>query len=202
MPRVVEIDPTAVKVPERVISARLGFKGVGRIPEEFRNIFEKAWREITKVSTPFALLEDEECVWNEYLKVREIELKSDLVRKHLKNCEIVTLMVVTLGENVDRKIEEAHEGGDELLSYFLDGIASEFVEYIAREIEKVLRKDKEPLVGGARISPGYGDFSLEMNKWIVEILDGERYGIKYHPESFMLIPRKTIASIMGWRGSE
>ncbi|OQX57824.1 MAG: hypothetical protein B5M49_02950, partial [Thermotoga sp. 4484_232] len=93
------------------------------------------------------------------MKVREIELKSDLVRKHLKNCEIVTLMVVTLGENVDRKIEEAHEDGDELLSYFLDGIASEFVEYIAREIEKVLRKDKEPLVGGARISPGYGDFS-------------------------------------------
>ena len=202
MPRVVEIDPMTVKVPERVISARLGFKGVGRIPEEFRNIFEKAWKEITKISTPFALLEDEECVWNEYLKIRGIELKSDLVRRHLKNCEIVTLMAVTLGESVDRRIEKAHEDGNELFSYFLDGIASEFVEYAARKIEKVLRKDKEPLAGGARISPGYGDFPLKVNKWIVEILDGERFGIKYHPESFMLIPRKTITSIMGWRRSE
>jgi len=202
LPKLINIDPTTIRVPERVLSARLGFKGVGEIPKEFRHIFEKAWKEIIEVSTPFALIEDEECIWNKYPKIRKIEIKSDLVRRHLKNCEIVTLIAVTLGENVDKSIEKAHKARDDLLSYFLDGIASEFVEYVAREIEKMLREDKEPLVGGARISPGYGDFSLSANKWILEILNGAKFGITYHPESFVLLPRKSITSIMGWKKSD
>jgi len=201
LPRVIEIDPSVVKVPERVISARLGFKGVGKIPEEFKELFKIAWKEVKKASRPFALLEDKICDWNEYLEIEGFKLKSELVKRHLKDCEIITLMVVTLGKTIDEIIERAHESGDELLSYFLDGIASEFVEYAAREIEKILREEKTPMVGGARISPGYGDFPLEVNGWIIETLNGKEFGIRYHPESFILIPRKTITSVMGWRKS-
>jgi hypothetical protein len=197
MVRIIKIDPREVDLPEVMVLARLGFKGTKRIPEEFKEIYQKALDMVIRVSKPLAVVKTLPCYWNHDLRVLDKKLRGRLVKRYLKDCERVTMMLVTLGEDVDLLIERAHREGNELLSFFIDSVASEFVECAARKVDSMLREKK--YVSGARISPGYGDLSLRLNRWFVEELDGERFGIKVIEGSYMFLPRKTISAFIGWR---
>ena len=238
MPRKIEIDPARIEVPASVLAGRLGFKQVGRVPEDFEALLRRSVEMIVDVSIPIALIETPWCRWKDSpvegvperdlpeegsLEVPEMKLEGKLVYRHMRNCEKLTLMLVTLGGNVDRAIEKAHEDEDELLSFFLDGVASEYVEFTARKVDMMLREEfgtrveeegrnkgianeeihgeerKNRYVAGSRISPGYGDLPLQLNEWIVKALDGEKYGISVNRDSYLLLPRKTISALIGWK---
>ena len=55
-----------------------------------------------------------------------------------------------------------------------------------------------PGISGTWIfAAGYGDFPLEMNRFLIDCLDaGRRMGVSC-TDSYMLIPQKTIVGIMG-----
>ena len=199
LPRVIEIKPDGIKLPENMVASRLGFKGAVRIPDDFRDVYQKALNMVVESSKPTAIVRTVPCRWNSALKLLEKKLTGKLVEKHLKNCEKVTLMLITLGREVDSLIEDAHLEGNELLSFFLDAVASEFAECVAREVDLMLKEEEKGYVSGARISPGYVDLPLQLNQWIVNVLDGNRFGISVKEDSYMLLPRKTISALIGWR---
>lgn len=197
MPEIFRADPADIEIPRRVLAARLGFRGVGDIPEEFKPFFERAYGIALKVATPLALygnfkprdLEDG-------VVVEGKEIRGRLASQHLKGRKTVTLILATLGSRFDEEISRLHSEGEELLSFFLDGIGSEMVEYFARMLDSKLREEMGE--GSARISPGYVDLPLSLNAWIIEKLSGKDYGITYDPETFIMHPRKTISALIGW----
>ena len=198
MSEIFKTDPRSIKIPERVIAARLGFKGVGKIPENFLDSFNRAYEIAMEVAIPTALYDTFEAKETpEGLIVCGKLLKGKMVTQHLRNSSSVTLILSTIGMKYDEKIEELHRSGEELLSFFLDGIGSELVEYFTRELDKVLRERMGS--GSARISPGYGDLPLELNAWIIDTLGGEEIGVSYDPETFIMKPRKTITALIGWK---
>ncbi len=193
-------NPENVRIPERVLAARLGFKGVGKIPENFLESFNRAYEIALEVADPVALYDTFEAEESQDgLVVLGKVLKGKMVSQHLGKSSSVTLILSTIGVDYDEKIEELHKNGEELLSFFLDGIGSEMVEYFTRELDKKLREEMGS--GSARISPGYGDLPLEMNAWIIESLGGEMIGVSYDPETFIMKPRKTITALIGWKNS-
>ncbi|HEC94532.1 MAG TPA: methionine synthase [Thermoplasmatales archaeon] len=198
-PKIIRIDPRHVKVPESVIVSRLGFKGATKIPCEFKETYNKAFNMVVENSKPFAIVKMVPCRWNESLEILGKKLVGKLVERHLKGCEKVTLLLVTLGGKIDSLIEDAHNEGDELLSFFLDAIASEFTEYTVREVDRMLKNEETEYVAGARVSPGYVDLPLQLNQWILDVLDGERFGINVKEDSYVFIPRKTVSALIGWR---
>ncbi len=200
MSKVFREDPENIKIPERVIAARLGFKGIGKIPENFLESFNKAYEVAMEVANPIAIYDTFEVRENpEGLIVLGKLLKGKMVSQHLGKSSSVTLILSTIGIQYDNKIEELHKSGEELLSFFLDGIGSELVEYFTRDLDRKLREIMGN--GSARISPGYGDLPLELNAWIIETLGGEKIGVSYDPETFIMKPRKTITALIGWKNS-
>ncbi len=191
-------NPSEIRIPRRVLAARLGFKGVGDIPDSFKGHFERAYKIAIEVADPVAVygdfpvedLDDGVEIDGKVLKGRSIE---DFV----KGSRSATLIVATLGSEYDETMNRFHEKGDDLTSFFLDGIGSEMVEYFIRDLDSLLRKEKGE--GGPRISPGYGDLPLSLNAWIIEKLDAGKIGVSYDPETFIMVPRKTISALIGWR---
>ncbi len=198
MSEIFRMDPRKVRIPERVIAARLGFKGLGKIPENFEKQFNIAYELAMRVARPLAIYEHfSVSVTRDSISIDGINLGGKMVRQHLESSEKITVILSTLGDDYDREIEELHTDGKELLSFFLDGIGSELVEYFTRILDGKLREENGN--GSARISPGYGDLPLELNKWIIEKLGAKEFGVSYDPETFVMKPRKTITAFIGWK---
>jgi hypothetical protein len=49
-----------------------------------------------------------------------------------------------------------------------------------------------------RYSPGYGDLGTEVHSFMLPLLDAGGIGVSYHPDSFILVPEKTISAFTGW----
>ncbi len=199
MPKFFTVKPESIKIPENVIAARLGFKGLGNIPKEFREIYDSAYRIVVEIAKPTAVYETYICtVEDEGVIVNDRVIKSKLVLEHLEGSKKVTLIAGTLGDEVDNTIETINNEGNTLLSFFLDGIASELVEFFIRELDRELRKKMG--TGSARLSPGYGDFHLSYNKWILEKLKADKnLKITCDPQTYMMKPRKSVTAIIGWK---
>jgi len=192
----VEIDPSEIKIPDNVLKAKLGFGRAEDIPKEFRRTVERAYEELLNVARPVVLWRDFDV--DNPLSFDSMKLTGELAEKHLSGSKIITVFLATLGKRVDEKIEEYFRNGEDLLAFFIDGIASEMVEYALRKVDAELRMERFNLEGSFRISPGYGDLPLSLNKKIVEIFKDE-VDVNVIEDSYVLVPRKTITAFVGWR---
>lgn len=187
-------------VPESAIAVRCGFKNERRVTEEFKPLFERALSTMNEATKPFALYDTFPCKWdNDLLRVGCEELRGYMVNRHLRGCEALTMMLATLGSGADDAIAKEHEKGDDLSSFFFDALASELAEFFARKVDSAIREESPDFELTARVSPGYGDLPMALNKWVVDTLQGGGQGITCNPESYILLPRKTISAFIGWR---
>ncbi len=194
---IIQIVPNEVALPERAIAARMGFKGLGSIPSEFRKQYEKAMSISMNLAKPVVAIENfVPYLSNGTLAMDTIEIKGTLARSQLGKSVEITAMLVTLGSAIDDKITELHEAGEELESFMLDAIGSELVEYAARHVDENLRS-KTSLKGSARIAPGYVDLPINLNAWFASKF-GEAIYVRSDPQSFTFLPRKTISAFIGW----
>lgn len=122
--------------------------------------------------------------------------------RFLEECNEAVLMGATAGSEVMAAIAE-DAGGDRLTrGVVFDATASEMVDasldwimsYFARE----LRRENKALTEG-RYSAGYGDFLLENQQTMFQLLELERIGVQI-TESFVLIPEKSVTAIAGVKG--
>ncbi len=197
MTELITVDPEDISIPESVIAGRLGFLGEKTIPNRFRDDYLGSLALIRENAFPRALIEDHSIVFQDSAPfIDGRELPGELARKHLDGSDRVTLLLATIGKDVDEIIRNT---GSTLSSFMLDGIASEFVEFFVRGVDAILRKRYPDRMGRTRISPGYGDLPLELNGWIVDTLGGKEVDISCVEDSYQLLPRKTVSAVIGWR---
>jgi hypothetical protein len=197
-PERIDIKADTVEIPVRELCSRLGFLGESEIPDQFKDKVKDAAKRTRKAARPTALVIDLPSIQvPDGLRIGDIEVSGELARKHLGGCSEVSVILLTLGGEFDRLIYSEPE--DHLGSFFLDGIGSELAEYSVRELDRKLRERRPDMVGSSRISPGYGDLSLSLNRDIVRILNGGDIGVFIVEGSFEMSPRKTISAFIGWR---
>lgn len=196
-----DVQPQKVKIPERVIAARLGFKGVGKIPQEFVAIYEDVYELAMKIASPKAIVKDYEVLSRDEkgIEIENLKITGKLALSQLGQSVEISAMLVTLGHKFDDEILNSHENGNELRSFMLDSIGSELVEFTARYVDGMLREEKDTrnLKGSARISPGYVDLPLKLNLWFAKEM-GSELEVLCDEESFIFVPRKTISAFIGW----
>ncbi len=193
-----EISPKDVEIPQRAIAARMGFKGIGKIPDEFKSRYDEAISTALEIAKPIAAVENFHMnpESNGKIFIDTIEITGMLAKSQLGKSVEITAMLVTLGSTIDDEIEKLHEEGEELKSFMIDAIGSELVEYVARLIDGNLRS-KTSLKGSARIAPGYVDLPITLNAWFASKL-GKFISVRADPQSFTFLPRKTISAFIGW----
>ena len=131
---------------------------------------------------------------------KNIFLRGSSIKKHLDLCEKVSILAVTIGEDIENEISNASAKGNYTHALLLDAAATEAVEESADLLEKIIEREanREGFFLTSRFSPGYGDFPLTMQEEILELAMGRKIGISL-TSSLMLTPRKSITAIIGFK---
>ena len=119
------------------------------------------------------------------------------------DCDECILMSATLGLEIEREIRK--------LTYteltkgiIVDACATTAIEEVCDIVQENMEKslfDKGKYIT-MRYSPGYGDLSIDKNKDIINILNGQnRIGLTVS-DSGIMIPRKSVVAIIGISNKE
>ena len=124
----------------------------------------------------------------------KIEGKS--IGNHLKNCDKVICIAVTIGEDITNEVSAQFEKGNYFFSVLLDAAATSAVEQAADAMEKYIEQQMSRDGYNMRFSPGYGDWSLNQQPDLFRLSNAAEIGINLS-ETMMMIPRKSVTAVIG-----
>ncbi len=104
------------------------------------------------------------------------------------------LGICTIGPALEEKVRELMSTGQEPEGYILDAVGSVAAEASADAVNAKICHWAEAhgLRATPRFSPGYGDWSLEEQRQIFDLLPAAEIGMSLNP-SCMMIPRKSVS---------
>lgn len=124
--------------------------------------------------------------------------ESKNLSKNLTGCEKIVLFGATLGTGVDMLIKK-YSKLDMSYAVIIQAAAAtvieEYCDICQKEIENKLAAENKFI--RPRFSPGYGDFSINHQKEIINMLDCPRKIGLMLTESLMLVPSKSVTAVMG-----
>lgn len=126
---------------------------------------------------------------------------ADMARK-LSGSETVSLFLATIGLAPEDECRVLADENRFIESLFLDAASSEMVEKLLRHLHHEAAGRMRGMRSTARYAPGYGDFSLDHQARIVELLGGGGTGVRVMDSSFMLVPKKSTTGVVGWKKQE
>ena len=119
--------------------------------------------------------------------------------KHLSGCHAVYLLCTTIGAPFDalQRRTAAKSPSD---AFVLQAIGAAAIEAWTDEAEQEIRRE---LRGGEtlapRYSPGYGDWPLEAQRRIFELLDAPRTVGVSLTDTLLMVPSKSVSAVIGVR---
>jgi hypothetical protein len=196
-----------IPVPHKAVYARLGFrKGQTRIKAEEQRMvdqyIEDARRDIglkgAARSLPIRQAGKEQTVLD-----GGYSFSGRALSHMLAGSTQVLLMGATAGPLIVKAISEAASSQDLTRAVVLDAAASEMTDAALDWIMSYMNQElmrRSLTLTRRRFSAGYGDFSLENQKTLYDLLRMDIIGVAI-TQSCMLIPEKSVTAIAGIRGS-
>ena len=127
------------------------------------------------------------------------DIKSAKLAKFLNGCKEALFIGTTAGGAVMDAIREDTEGGNMTRGVIIDAVASEMtdaaLDWIVGFFNHLLAREKACLTR-ARFSAGYGDFLLENQAMMYDMLELDRIGVTIN-ENFILMPEKSVTAVVG-----
>lgn len=115
------------------------------------------------------------------------------------NAKKVTLLVVTIGTKLEKRIRELTEQVSLSNAAILDAVGSVMVESAVGYINELA--DQRAREAGfrttKRFSPGYGDWPLKEQKGLLNLLQASRIGVSL-TSSLLMQPQKSVSAALGW----
>ncbi len=192
-----------VVLPENAIYSRLGRnRFLNRLPEVQKNLLEKY------IDEGIALCKPQGC----WTRLNIVERTADSVTlengsilhsarlaEMLSASHAVLLTAATAAAGIVEAAGTAAEAGQGVKALVYDAAGSEIsdgaVGWLHEYAAQLFRRSGERLTG-KRFSPGYGDWGLENQKIIFDILKLEKLGVRLN-ESLLMIPEKSVTAISG-----
>jgi len=127
------------------------------------------------------------------------EIRSAKLARFLNGCKEALFIGTTAGGEVMDAIRKDTEGGNMTRGVVVDAVASEMtdsaLDWIMGFFNRLLARENVRLTK-ARFSAGYGDFLLENQKMMYDILELDRIGVTIN-ENFILMPEKSVTAVVG-----
>ena len=129
---------------------------------------------------------------------RSYHLGSTQLCRHLQGALRIMMLAVTVGTEVETRIEKLFASGEYTKALLLDAAATAAVEQIADKVCAFIANSvkKEGLIAGTRFSPGYGDWDIREQGEVLSLANAGAIGISM-TKSCMLIPRKSVTAALG-----
>jgi len=119
--------------------------------------------------------------------------------KLLEKSNEILIMGTTAGSAVTDEIQKLSTGKNLTKAVVFDAAASEIVDasfdWILNFFKTQLRRENKTTTN-KRFSAGYGDFKLENQKMIYEIINMRNLGVKI-TQNYILIPEKSVTAVAG-----
>jgi len=132
------------------------------------------------------------------VRIENIVIKSKSLAAHMRDCEWVVLLAVTLGTEADTVIRR-YSVIDAAKAAVAQAVCTVMLENLCDALECQIAAE-ESASGNylkPRFSPGYGDFELCHQKDILSLLERKkRIGITL-TDGFMMIPAKSVTALIG-----
>ena len=132
------------------------------------------------------------------VKIENIVFSSKNLASHIRDCEWVILLAVTLGTEADTIIRR-YCVIDAAKAAVAQAVCTAMLESFCDSLECHIASEEsgEGVFLKSRFSPGYGDFNIIHQKDILKLLEyKKRTGITL-TDKFMMIPAKSITAIIG-----
>jgi len=201
--KVTYFEPISVTLPKNRIYSRLGYaQGLTKVDQrQKKNIeasIEEAWglldlkgaglRVAVNKITPSEVILSSGKVFN-----------SESLAEFLKGSEEILLTAATAGSKIVKAIKDKSAQKDITSGVIYDAVASETADaalsWVVDYFSQGLRRENKGLTL-QRFSCGYGDFSLENQKIIYEMLGLKKLGVEL-TETYMLVPEKSVTAVSG-----
>ena len=198
----------AIPTPKDRIYSRLGYaKGITKLDDKQRDqvddYIEKAV-EIIELKGASAVLSIKKIESSKITLSEDIGFESESLAQFLADSREILLMAATAGPGIVEAISQDSTGKDVTAAVVFDAVASEMVDralgWIIKYFNRHLSRGNKQLTS-RRFSAGYGDFLLENQKIIYDVLKLGQLGISLS-DNYMLIPEKSVTALAGIRFTE
>ena len=127
--------------------------------------------------------------------------KGEDIKNHLSGCNKAIVMCATLGVAMDNHIRKS-QLADMAKAVVLDSFGSVAIEQVCTQVDEIIAEKYKGKFLTFRFSPGYGDFPIEMQQPILQILDAQRKIGLCTNENFLLTPTKSVTAVIGVSDNE
>jgi hypothetical protein len=144
------------------------------------------------------LIKETKALWGDLLRpqgmFKTVDRKALKGEPYFKGQEMIALGLCTIGDELENKVSQLNQKGDLAQAVVLDAMGSVATESAADFLNLQICEWCQKRGWGTRrrFSPGYGNWSLEGQKFIFSLLPAERIRVKLNP-SCMMIPRKSVS---------
>lgn len=194
-----------IEINEQEVLRYLGHRGQG-IGEDIKRLIKECREEVKKEIAPKYIYE----LFN--IKVKDIGvvvegtnmiLKGEAIKKHLSKSNKVALLVVTLGNNIER-LTRLYEKSNLTKGLIIDACATTAVEEVCDYAEGLVKDiaNKEDKKINFRFSPGYGDLPLDIQREFITVMNANRRIGVMVSDHDLLFPRKSVTAIIGFVNKE
>lgn len=121
---------------------------------------------------------------------------SETLKKHLAGCHAAYLVCTTIGAEFDT-LQRRTAATSPADAFVLQAIGAAAIEEWTDEAERDIRQLKEGETLVSRYSPGYGDWPLEAQRRLFELLDAPRKVGVSLTDSLLMVPSKSVSAIIG-----
>lgn len=176
----------------------LGYRGQ-EIEEQALQMIEEAAAELEQKSIPKSIYQEYDCEVSEsHVKLGSLEVESRNLAVNLRGCERAVLLAATIGRAADFMIKK-YSVSNMAKAAVVQAAGAACIESYVDEVEAAIREEARGrgLYLRPRFSPGYGDFSLECQRDIFQMLEcSKRIGVTLTDGNLMM-PSKSVTAVIG-----
>ncbi|MBN2072441.1 MAG: hypothetical protein JW770_00665 [Actinobacteria bacterium] len=122
------------------------------------------------------------------------------VSKILSGSVNAIIFIYTLGSSLDDALKKESSSGDALSTIIMDAISTSLLVVLNDYIDEIIRKDgigEKGWDSTCRYSPGQHKWTIEEQKKIFGMVDGNRIGVRLN-ESYLMIPFMSGSGVYGF----
>ncbi|MCI9442910.1 MAG: Vitamin B12 dependent methionine synthase activation subunit [Ruminococcus sp.] len=187
---------------EQLIKEAVRYLGYGKnaVDAQTLELIENSFRELQSAASRKSVYRIFHLSYmgGEQICFGNLEVKSKSLGKNLLGCDKIVLFGATLGVGVDQLLFRSSKT-DMAKAVVLQACAAALLEEYCDECQDKIAEEmkKEDRFLRPRFSPGYGDFSIECQSNVIQMLDAAKTIGLTITESFMMVPSKSVTAVIG-----
>ncbi len=192
----VPVEPNPVEI-KKYLGEKKGVTQIGPNIEEIIERMIKIGKDLTSPMGAYSVMKVLER-YEDMIRLEKFVLPGKRISHVLKNSLYVVLLATTIGNKLEKKVEDLEKEKRFTEALILDAVGSttsdQTMDFLHANIRGEFQRKGFSLT--MRFSPGYGDLPLNIQPDLIHFSGGEQIGIEV-TSSYMMIPRKSVSAIIG-----